>query len=109
MSLEIFYPETGRREMVSMISNWNPLWHLSHIYEDDVAPLIPAGAVITLTAWYDNTENNPYNPDPDQWVGTGQRTADEMSHAWIAVTHLDQKGYEQMVSERRSATEDDAP
>lgn len=109
MSLEIFYPETGRREMVSMISNWNPLWHLSHIYEDDVAPLIPAGAVMTLTAWYDNTENNPYNPDPDQWVGTGQRTADEMSHAWIAVTHLDEKGYEQMVSERRRATEDDAP
>ena len=109
MSLEIFYPGTGRREMISMVSNWNPLWHLSHIYEDDVAPLIPAGAVMTLTAWYDNTESNPFNPDPDQWVGTGQRTADEMSHAWIAVTHLDEEGYEQMVAERRRATEDDAP
>ena len=109
MSLEIFYPGTGRREMISMVSNWNPLWHLSHIYEDDVAPLIPAGAVMTLTAWYDNTESNPFNPDPDQWVGTGQRTADEMSHAWIAVTHLDDEGYEQMVAERRRAAEDDAP
>ena len=100
MSLEIFYTETGRRDMVSMISNWNPGWHLSHIYEDDVAPLVPAGAVLVLTGWYDNTVNNPHNPDPDQWVGTGQRTADEMSHAWIAVTHLDEEGYEQLVAGR---------
>ena len=101
MALEIFYPETGRREMVSMVSNWSALWHLSHVYEDDVAPLLPTGAVMILTAWYDNTANNPYNPDPDQWVATGQRTADEMSHAWIAVTHLDEAGYDQLVSERQ--------
>ena len=105
MSLEIFHPETGRRDMISMISNWHPGWHLSHIYEDDVAPLVPAGAVLILTAWYDNTAANPHNPDADQWVGTGQRTADEMSHAWIAVTHLDQEAYEQMVSARRRRAE----
>ncbi len=107
MALEIFYPNTGRREMVSMVSNWHPGWHLSHIYEDDVAPLVPAGAVLILTAWYDNTADNPHNPDPDQWVGTGQRTADEMSHAWIAVTHLDEEGYERLVEARRRAA--DAP
>ena len=102
MSVEIFYPATGRRDMVSMISNWNPGWHLSHLYEDDVAPLVPAGAVLVLTGWYDNTADNPHNPDPDQWVGTGQRTADEMSHAWLAVTHLDQEGYERLVAERQA-------
>ena len=69
-------------------------------YEEGSQPLIPAGAVIILTGWHDNTADNPRNPDPDQWVGTGQRTTDEMSHAWIAVTHLDEEGYEQMVSER---------
>jgi hypothetical protein len=99
-SLEIFYPETGEREMVSMVSNWNPDWHLSHLYEDDVAPLVPVGAVMILTAWYDNTEDNPYNPDPDVWVGRGGRTADEMSHAWIAVTHLDDEGYERLKAGR---------
>ena len=40
------------------------------------------------------------NPDPDQWVGAGQRTTDEMSHAWIAVTHLDEEGYEKLLVER---------
>ncbi|MDD9895071.1 MAG: hypothetical protein OXU24_04690 [Gammaproteobacteria bacterium] len=99
-SLEIFYPETGRTEAVSQISNWSATWHHSHIYEPDVAPLLPTGAVLVLKQWYDNTEDNPNNPDPDQWVFGGSRTADEMTHAWIAVTHLDEEGYEKLVAER---------
>ena len=99
-SLEIFYPETGRTEIISMISNWSATWHQSHLYEDDVAPLVPTGAVLVIKQWYDNTEGNPNNPDPDQWVDGGSRTADEMSHAWIAVTHLDEEGYEKLVAER---------
>jgi mono/diheme cytochrome c family protein len=100
-SLEIFYPKTGRTEVISMVSNWSATWHQSHLYEDDVAPLVPAGAVLVMKQWYDNTAANPNNPDADQWVDGGSRTADEMSHAWIAVTHLDEEGYERMVEERK--------
>ncbi len=102
-ALEIFYPETGRTEQISQISNWSATWHHSHIYEPDVAPLLPTGAVLVIKQWYDNTANNPNNPDPDQWVYGGSRTGDEMSHAWIAVTHLDDEGYEQLVAERKDA------
>ncbi len=101
MSLEVFYPETGQRETVSQASNWNAGWNHSHTYEDGFQPLVPAGATIILTAWFDNSAANPRNPDPDQWVGAGQRTTDEMSHAWIAVTHLDDAGYEKMLAERK--------
>ncbi len=104
-SLEIFYPETGRTEQISQISNWSATWHHSHIYEPNHAPLIPAGAVLVIKQWYDNTADNPNNPDPDQWVYGGSRTGDEMSHAWIAVTHLDDEGYEQILAERREAEE----
>ena len=100
-SLEIFYPETGRTEQISQISNWSATWHHSHIYEPEVAPLVPAGAVLVMKQWYDNTAENPNNPDPDQWVYGGSRTGDEMTHAWLAITHLDEEGYEQMVAERR--------
>ena len=100
MTLEAFYPETGRREVLSSASNWNAGWNHSHIYEEGYQPLIPAGATLILTGWYDNTADNPHNPDPDQWVGMGQRTTDEMSHAWIAITHLDEEGYERMLAER---------
>ncbi|MDP6537428.1 MAG: cytochrome c [Gammaproteobacteria bacterium] len=100
MSMEIFTPANGRREVVSMASNWNAGWNHSHIYDEGSQPLVPANATIILTAWYDNSADNPLNPDPDQWVGMGQRTTDEMSHAWIAVTHLDEEGYEQLLAER---------
>jgi len=101
-SLEIFYPQTGITEQISQISNWSATWHHNHIYEPDNAPLIPAGAVVVLKQWYDNTINNPNNPDPDQWVYGGSRTGDEMSHAWLAVTHLDEEGYEKLVAEREA-------
>ena len=89
--------------MVSSVSNWTNNWHTSHIYEDDAAPLVPKGAVLVITGYYDNTAANKRNPDPDQWVGLGSRTADEMSHAWIAVTHLDDEGYQRLVAGARTA------
>jgi len=102
-SLEIFYPETGRTEQISQISNWSATWHHSHLYEREVAPLVPAGAVLVIKQWYDNTADNPNNPDPDQWVYDGSRTGDEMSHAWIAITHLDDEGYATLMTERMMA------
>jgi len=68
----------------------------------DAAPLLPAGAVLVLKQWYDNTADNPNNPDPAQWVMGGSRTGDEMTHAWIAVTHLDDDGFEKLVAERKA-------
>ena len=108
-TLEIFYPETGKLEMVSSVSNWTNNWHTSHIYDDDVAPLVPKGAVLVITGYYDNTRSNRYNPDPDQWVGLGSRTADEMSHAWIAVTHLDDEAYARLVAEREAKKKASTP
>ena len=108
MSMEIFTPANGRREVVSMASNWNAGWNHSHIYEEGSQPLVPANATIILTAWYDNSADNPLNPDPDQWVGGGDRTTDEMSHAWIAITHLDEEGYERMVTEREGRPDEAA-
>jgi len=102
-SLEIFYPATGRTEQISQISNWSATWHHSHLYQPDVAPLLPTGAVLIIKQWYDNTANNPNNPDPDFWVVNGSRTADEMTHAWIAVTHLDQQGYDEILAQREAA------
>jgi mono/diheme cytochrome c family protein len=102
--LEVLDPNTGRKELISMVSNWNAAWHHSHVYEDDVAPLIPAGHLLVRTQWYNNTDSNKYmqllGGDPDMWVGIGDRTADEMSHQWIAVTHLDEERYQELLAER---------
>jgi hypothetical protein len=60
----------------------------------------PKGTLIRVTAWYDNTAANPNNPDPDQWVGFGDRTVDEMGHAWMNVTYISDDEYKQMIEQR---------
>ena len=104
-SLEIFNPETGRTEQISQVSNWSATWHHSHLFAPNVAPLVPAGAVLVMKQWYDNTSDNPNNPDSDMWVMGGSRTGDEMTHNWIGVTHLDEEGYEALAAQRMVAAD----
>ena len=100
MSAEAIYPD-GTRELLSMVTDFDARWHHSYLYEDDAAPLLPTGTVVVVTGWYENTEDNPLT-DSEVWYARGSRTTDEMSHAWIAVTHLDEEGYERLVAEREA-------
>ncbi len=99
-SLEIFYPENRSYRGYQFYFQLSTTRHHSHLFEPESAPLLPAGATLVIKQWYDNTENNPNNPDPRQWVGWGQRTADEMSHAWIAVSHLNEETYQELLAQR---------
>ena len=101
MSIKAIYPD-GREELISMVTDFDARWHHSYIYGDDSAPLLPEGTVLVMTGWYDNTADNPLNPDPEIWYARGDRTTDEMSHAWLAITHLTDEGYERLVEEREA-------
>ncbi|HWW83483.1 MAG TPA: cytochrome c [Vicinamibacterales bacterium] len=103
MSMEALYPD-GRREMLSQISDFNFNWHNMYIYADDAAPLLPKGTILHLIAWYDNTKNNKSNPDPDQWVGFGDRTVDEMGHAWLNITYYSDEEFKAEVAKRAALT-----
>ena len=43
------------------------------------------------------------NPDSNVWVGFGDRTVDEMAHAWVNVTYFDDETFEQEVAKREAA------
>lgn len=97
-SIEAVYPD-GRVEILSKVG-WVPNWHITYLFEDHLAPLLPKGTVLIVTAWYDNTEMNPHNPDPKSWVVYGRRTGDEMSHMWIGITYLSDEEYGYLTIER---------
>ena len=101
MSMEAIYPD-GRRELLSSVDNFQWNWHNNYVYAEDAAPLLPTGTVLVLTAWHDNTESNPNNPDFRQWVGYGDRTVDEMAHAWVDVTYLEQDDFDRQVAARKA-------
>jgi len=92
MAVEAILPD-GTIQPVSYVGNFNFNWMTNYIYADDAAPVFPKGTMIHVTAWYDNTAANPNNPDPDQWVGFGDRTVDEMGHAWMNVTYMSDEDY----------------
>jgi len=100
MSVEAVYPD-GTKEVLSSVNNFQWKWHVNYVYADNVAPLLPKGTTLVFTAWHDNTSANPNNPDPRQWVGWGDRTVDEMAHAWVDVTYLEQAEFDKLVAARK--------
>jgi hypothetical protein len=103
MQVEAILPD-GTSQIVSYVGNFNFNWMTNYIFADDAAPVFPKGTIIHVTAWYDNTKANRNNPDPDQWVGYGDRTVDEMAHAWINVVYLTDDEYKALVASRRAQT-----
>jgi hypothetical protein len=101
MQVEAILPD-GSRQIISYVGNFNFNWMTNYIYDDDAAPLLPKGTVIHVTAWYDNTRANKNNPDPDQWVGYGDRTVDEMAHAWMNVVYFNDEEYKALEAERKA-------
>ena len=101
MKVEAIKPDGGR-EIVSYVGNFNFNWMTNYIYEDEASPIFPKGTIIQVSAWYDNTAANKDNPDPEQWVGYGDRTVDEMAHAWMNVVYYTDDEYKAIVAERKA-------
>ena len=111
MSMEVLYPD-GRRELLSSVNRYDHNWQIAYVYDDDAQPLLPRGTVLMLRSKFDNTAANRINPDPDQWVVFGARGVDEMSHAWIGITYLDDAEYDELAAARadkRPTDESESP
>jgi hypothetical protein len=104
MTMEAILPN-GQTQILSHVDNFNFNWHNNYVYADHAAPLLPKGTILRITAWHDNTAANPNNPDPNQWVGGGDRTVDEMAHAWVNITYMDDEDYQVEVEARRQQLE----
>jgi hypothetical protein len=102
MSIEAILPD-GTTQMLSFVNNFNFNWMNNYIYADDAAPVLPKGTIVHVTAWHDNTSANPNNPDANQWVGYGDRTVDEMAHAWVNVTYISDEDYAEWAAGHKKA------
>lgn len=56
--------------------NWNFFWQLSYRLAQPLP--LKAGTELQAVAWFDNSRNNPHNPDPGASVRWGDQTTDEM-------------------------------
>jgi len=65
----------GTRETLLRV-NYNFYWQLSYRLAEP--RVLPAGTKLEAIAWYDNSKNNPHNPDPNSPVQWGEQTYNEM-------------------------------
>lgn len=87
---------------LNCVPKWYFNWHLVYNYAADVAPVLPAGTVIHVSTWHDNSETLRVNPDPKNNVVYGQRTIDEMSFAWVSYYYIDDEEYKARVAAKNA-------
>jgi len=88
--------------ILSSVDHFDFNWHINYVYSDDVAPLLPAGTVLHMIGVHDNTSANPRNPDPNMWVGFGERSVDDMVQVWMDIVYLDDAEFHRLLEERKA-------
>ncbi|MGH9638425.1 MAG: tetratricopeptide repeat protein [Bryobacteraceae bacterium] len=74
----------GTRKWLILIPNWNMYWQAVYRYRKPV--FLPKGSVIWMRYHYDNSSDNPRNPNhPPKRVRAGNQSTDEMAHCWLQV------------------------
>jgi hypothetical protein len=80
MRYEAIYPD-GRRETLLNVPRYNFYWQTLYKLRKPVP--IAAGTRIAVTAHFDNSKRNKYNPDPSRAVRFGDSTTDEMLAGFV--------------------------
>ncbi|MCI0525108.1 MAG: cytochrome c [Acidobacteria bacterium] len=83
MEIKAYYPD-GRSEVLLDVPNYSFSWQTVYYYKKPLA--IPKGTKFVVTAHFDNSSKNKYNPDPTQAVRFGEPTYDDMMIGWIDYT-----------------------
>jgi peroxiredoxin len=83
------YPDGSSEELIN-IAQFNYAWQMSYTYAEP--KFVPAGTKITAVGAFDNSAQNPANPDPQRTVPWGQQSWDEMFFGAVQWKNIDQGG-----------------
>jgi mono/diheme cytochrome c family protein len=89
MRYEVEYPD-GERETLLWVPDYDFNWQF--LYEYQEPKFLPAGTVMHLSWWFDNSAQNRWNPDSSAAVEYGPATTDEMANARIYFAPTTKRG-----------------
>jgi hypothetical protein len=81
------YPD-GAEEILLDVPRYDFNWQIVYLLKNP--KFLPAGTHINLEAHFDNSADNPLNPDPAQTVYWGDQTWEEMMIGTFGASHADQ-------------------
>lgn len=79
------------KETLLHVPQYDFNWQHTYTFDDPV--FAPAGTTIDLTLWWDNSEANPHNPNPNREVGFGRPTTDEMGFGFMSFIEIEPVHY----------------
>lgn len=82
MKYEVVYPD-GTKEPVLNVPYYNFNWQRGYRLKEP--KVLPAGSQVIVEAIYDNSAQNPFNPDPSITVRWGEQSFDEMMIGYMTV------------------------
>jgi hypothetical protein len=81
----------GREEVLLSVPKYDFNWQATYVLK--TPKLLPAGTRVVHTTTYDNSKQNPANPDPDRVVPWGEQSWDEMLYGTLIYREMTpQKG-----------------
>lgn len=80
MRIQATYPD-GRVETLLSVPEYSFNWQITYRARDPI--FIPKGTRIKIDGVFDNSANNPLNPDPKKQVRWGAASETEMMDGWI--------------------------
>jgi hypothetical protein len=96
-SYQVVFPD-GRKEQVLSVPHYDFNWQTYYTFTKPLP--VSKGSRLEAIAHYDNSENNPSNPDPKVAVKWGEQTWQEMQYTGLTFT-VDEKSAAQGPGERR--------
>jgi hypothetical protein len=72
---ELIYPD-GKTDVILNLPRYDFNWQIEHQFATPID--VPVGTRMKVTGWYDNSKDNPANPNPSKVVKFGEQTWDEM-------------------------------
>lgn len=82
------YPD-GKTETLLSVPDYDFNWQSVYRFEKPLR--VPKGTKLTWIGYWDNSPDNPRNPDPAKEVRWGLQTWDEMQNGWMDVVWLKKK------------------
>jgi thiol-disulfide isomerase/thioredoxin len=71
----------GKTQLLLDVPRYDPNWQLTYRLAEPIE--LPKGTVLRATGWFDNSRDNPGNPDPGKTVHWGPQADEEMLIGFI--------------------------
>lgn len=85
-NFKLVYPD-GREEEILNVPNYQFNWQKTYDFKEP--KFLPAGTEMVFRATFDNSANNPFNPDPSSELTWGEQTWQEMFFGFFRYVEAD--------------------